>query len=298
MAGLRRDGVDHPGRDRHRGVRATRRAGGASRAPARPSARGLGRGSSAGSKVIARARCARSLPDAVRGSAPTGSIALGTLKPARRAAAVRAQLLGVRGAPSRSTTAATTASPHSRVGAAEDAGLGHRGMLLEHRLDLGGRDVLAAADDRVGLAAGDDQAAALVEARRGRPVCSVARRRRRRRAARRGSRRRRRSRRRCPAAGTGGLGVARVGTVTCEQASRQAVGLVRPARPAAPRARAARGGTAAPPISTARSRGGARRPASSRRWSVVGTSEASVCRSVRRARARRRSARGRPRWCA
>ena len=37
-------------------------------------------------------------------------------------------------------------------------------MGLEHGLDLGGRDVLAAADDRVGLAPGDAQPAVLVEA--------------------------------------------------------------------------------------------------------------------------------------
>ena len=49
------------------------------------------------------------------------------------------------------------------VGAAEHRRLEHVGMGLEHRLDLGGRDVLAAADDRVGLAPGHAQPAMLVE---------------------------------------------------------------------------------------------------------------------------------------
>ena len=47
--------------------------------------------------------------------------------------------------------------------AAEDARLGHLRMLLEHRLDLGGRDVLPARDDRVALAADHRQAALVVE---------------------------------------------------------------------------------------------------------------------------------------
>ena len=37
------------------------------------------------------------------------------------------------------------------------------GWLVEHRLDLAGRDVLAAADDQVLLAAGDEQVAVLVQ---------------------------------------------------------------------------------------------------------------------------------------
>ena len=43
------------------------------------------------------------------------------------------------------------------------ARLGDGGVRFEHRLDLGGRDVLAAGDDRVGLAPGDRQAAVVVE---------------------------------------------------------------------------------------------------------------------------------------
>ncbi len=50
-----------------------------------------------------------------------------------------------------------------RVRAAEHGRLEHLRMRLEHGLDLGGRDVLAAADDRVGLAPGHAQAPALVE---------------------------------------------------------------------------------------------------------------------------------------
>jgi hypothetical protein len=50
-----------------------------------------------------------------------------------------------------------------RVRAGEDGRLGHARMLGEHRLDLGGRDVLPARDDHIALAAGHDQPAALVE---------------------------------------------------------------------------------------------------------------------------------------
>ena len=50
------------------------------------------------------------------------------------------------------------------VGAAEHAGLGHGRVLEQGGLDLGGHHVLAAGDDRVDLAAGDDQAAVRVEA--------------------------------------------------------------------------------------------------------------------------------------
>ena len=58
---------------------------------------------------------------------------------------------------------AMTASPHSGSGRAVDARLGDRRVGLEDRLDLGRRDVLTAGDDRVRLAAGDGEAAAIVE---------------------------------------------------------------------------------------------------------------------------------------
>src|ERR1700722_6364658 len=45
------------------------------------------------------------------------------------------------------------------IGAGHDRRLEHVGVGLEHRLDLRGRDVLAAADDRVGLAPGNPQPA-------------------------------------------------------------------------------------------------------------------------------------------
>ena len=55
------------------------------------------------------------------------------------------------------------ASPHAVVGAADDRGLEDGGVRLQDRLDLGGRDVLAAGDDRVGLAPDDLQEAVVIE---------------------------------------------------------------------------------------------------------------------------------------
>ena len=82
------------------------------------------------------------------------SIAFGTLKRGEpRARTCSRSSSASAAAPARSTTSAVTASPHSGSGAAEDAGLGDGGVLEQHGLDLGRRDVLAAGDDRVGLAA-------------------------------------------------------------------------------------------------------------------------------------------------
>ncbi len=110
----------------------------------------------------------------------------GTLKRASRPATHVAQLLRVGGRAQHD--ARRDRLPPLRVRAAEHAGVGDGGVREQRRLDLGGRDVLAAGDDRVGLAADDLQAAACRRSGRGRPCAG--RRRRRRSGPRRGSPRR------------------------------------------------------------------------------------------------------------
>ena len=109
-----------------------------------------------------RQLAAEQLPRRVCGGArATGSIGFGTLKLREPLGRERAQLGRASGADG---TSAVTASPHCGIRAAEHAGLSHRGMGQQDRLDLGRHHVLAAADDGVDLAAGDDQPTALVEA--------------------------------------------------------------------------------------------------------------------------------------
>ena len=88
---------------------------------------------------------------------------LGHLVAARGAAGSARAARPRRPAPSAQHDVATTASPHSRVRAAVDGGLGDRRVLEQDRLDLGRRDVLAAGDDRVGLAPETRQAPVAVE---------------------------------------------------------------------------------------------------------------------------------------
>ena len=112
-----------------------------------------------------------SLPERVRGSgSATNANALGTLKRGQPAARSGARSsLGATAAPvAQARRSPTTASPHSASARPCDGGLGHGRVGLEHRLDLGRRDVLAAGDDRVGLAPGDAQAAVARRARRDR----------------------------------------------------------------------------------------------------------------------------------
>ena len=118
------------------------------------------------------ARGAAACPPALRGSESTGSIAFGTLKRARRAAANSRSSAGSSGA--RRTTWAVTASPHSGSGrpntpASATAGWASRAASTSLR-----HHVLAARDDRVDLAAEDDQAPALVELGRGRRCAGAA----------------------------------------------------------------------------------------------------------------------------
>ena len=105
--------------------------------------------------------------------------------PPGRACAIRAAARGHARAvprgrvrrPSAGTTTATMIWPHSGSSAPTTTQSRTCGMLDEHVLDLGGRDVLAAADDRVVGAAADEQVAVLVERRR-RPWWGTSRRRR------------------------------------------------------------------------------------------------------------------------
>ena len=247
--------------------------------------------SSSGSSVVGR-RSSVAGSCSARGAAacrtrcaevsPANATSFGTLKRASWEATCARSSSASAWLPSCSTTVATTASPHSRVRAAVDAGVGDGRMREQRRLDLGRRDVLAAADDRVGLAAGDREAALRVERA---AVAGVQ-----------------------PAVGGGGAG--RDGRPGDEDlavvgdphplADERAAGRLRLARqrgrrpasrppscrrsarpgcpPPAP-ARRAPAASGPPPISATRSGFGALRPASSRRSSVVGTSETSVTRS-------------------
>ena len=81
-----------------------------------------------------------------------------------------------RASPSAGTTWAMTASPHSGSGRPKTAASATAGCSTRIGLDLGRRDVLAAGDDRVGLAAGDDQAPAVGEGARGRRYAASRRR--------------------------------------------------------------------------------------------------------------------------
>ena len=121
----------------------------------------------------------------------------------------------------------TTISPQRLVGHADHRHLGDVGVLQEHVLDLGGEQVLAAADDHLLHPAGDLDVAARVHASRGRR-CAASR--------------RRRSPRRWPPG------------CRCSRASRRSRGRrSRPARrPARPRWSADRGSTARPAASAGR----------------------------------------------
>ena len=129
----------------------------------------------------ATARAAAACPSACAAARRAKRDRLGDLEAARgarRQCARSSSAVRVR-AVAQARRCATTASPHSRVGRGRGrAASATAGCAAQHGLDLGRRDVLAAGDDRVGLAAGDVQAPALVEARRGRR-CAASRPRRR-----------------------------------------------------------------------------------------------------------------------
>src|SRR6202030_1799017 len=104
-----------------------------------------------------------SLPERVRGSERSRSTTLlGTLYGASAAAqwARRAAAPGVR--PARDDDRGHRLAP-ALVGPADDGGLEHVGVTLEHCLDLARGDVLATADDRVRLASGHRQPSVLVD---------------------------------------------------------------------------------------------------------------------------------------
>ena len=180
LARLRHGRVDHPVRDRGAELAHRAPAGASSRRPPLPSSRRLASRCAFGSKLIAIAapRCAelspfvpnrrsslrRSLPERVRGSgSSTNDTCLGTLCAGEPAGAVGTQRLTVEHRPRPRHDDRRDGLAPVLVGAGHDRRLEHVGVGLEHRLDLRGRDVLAAADDRVGLAPGHPQPALVVE---------------------------------------------------------------------------------------------------------------------------------------
>ena len=241
---------------------------------------GLASGSRSSAGGILPSSRRSSLPEAVRGSCVGERDLLRDLEARELRGDVGAQLLRLGVAAVVQHDGRDDRLAPLRVRPAVDAGVGDRRVREQRRLDLRRRDVLAARDDRVGLAAGDRAGGRARRARRGRR-CAASRRRRRRRARRsgrrRGSRRRLRSRRagrrsgRPAVSGSPGSEVA-----TCEQASVMpyvcATGMPASLRPRGERRRQ----RAAADQRDAQRVAAPCRPASSRRSSVVGTSETSV----------------------
>ena len=116
----------------------------AARLPALAAAR-LAVGARRPCRVNARARGAAACPTASAAASSANAIALGTLNGASAARQWPRSSSSSVAAPARRTTVATTASPHSRPRGRATRRLRDRRMRLEHRLDLGRRDVLAAA---------------------------------------------------------------------------------------------------------------------------------------------------------
>ena len=161
VARLQPERVDHPDGDGH--GRAAHRL--RLRRPA------LGRGSPAGAALLAvvggvghLSSRRSSLPEGVRGSSADPLERLRHLVAGEPLRAVVAQLGGVGRRVGRGHEQRGHRLAPLRVRAGEHRRLGDAGVLLQHRLDLGGRDVLAAGHDRVGLAADHGQAALVVEA--------------------------------------------------------------------------------------------------------------------------------------
>ena len=217
-----------------------------------------------------------SLPDGVRGSRVGELDRLGHLE---RARAARAQCARSSSGATLRAVAQHDASPRPPrptpgPGARCTAASATAGMLEQHRLDLGRRDVLAAADDRVGLAADDLEPSPRRRSRRGRR-CAASR--------------LRTARRRdtigprdedLAVAGDPHLDSRRAASRTWRSASTP-----RSCRRSAPPARRPRAPARAAPARSGRRRAApsaasavVRRPASSSRASIVGTSETSVIR--------------------
>ena len=229
-----------------------------------------------------------SLPERVRGSGCARSIerawAPCTARARARSGRAAASARALR--PSRAHDDRRDRLAPALVGQAETAASSTSGWRLEHGLDLGRRDVLAAADDRVGLAAADAQPPALVE-RAEVAACAA-------------------SRRRASAPGATVGPAIRISPSSAIRTRVQnsggpalvvALALDARRRPARGDLRAALGeavgeahrhaggaralrrsaaGTGPPPVSAQRSAGGSSRPASSSRASVVATRLTSV----------------------
>ena len=116
-------------------------------------------------QIRSRSSRFRTLPDGLRGSASTNTTALGTLNLRELVAAVLDELvLGRRRRVRRAaTTNATGTSPHRSSGRPTTATSTTAGVLVEHPLDLGARDVLAAGDDHVLEPVDDEEVAVVVE---------------------------------------------------------------------------------------------------------------------------------------
>ena len=108
-----------------------------------------------GKRAQRRSSWSRSgLPVASSGSASTISMRSGVLNGVTPCAANHARHASRSKSAGRDDERAHPLA-HEPVGVADRDGLRHRGVALEHRLDLGRRDVLAAADDQVLDAAHD-----------------------------------------------------------------------------------------------------------------------------------------------
>ena len=154
-----------------RGAQGRRGAGAGCRGPEpvtrQPMASPPGRASSPAGSPATSARTAsrRSLPPPVRGRASRRTHATGTLNPARdaRAWAARSSSRGV-AAPSRDDDRGDRHVAERCVGSRDDGGVRDGRVLEQDLLDLGRRDVLAAADDAVQPAVDDPQPPVGVEA--------------------------------------------------------------------------------------------------------------------------------------
>ena len=236
-----------------------------------------------------RERGAAACPTAVRGSLGDEAIALGTLKPRQPGTTVRAQLVvGAAGAVAQHDRRDDRLAPLRRPGGRRPPASATAGCARQHRLDLGRGDVLAAGDDRVGLAAGDDAAGRRAPRRRGRRCAGAARRRRHGRARDEDLAVAPRARRRCRTAAR-----RRSSPASRPRSARRSRSTGRP------RSAARSSSAAARPARRRAERAQRGRPRGRRRAagaSIVGTSETSVT-SSRQRRARRRSARGRSPSC-
>ena len=116
--------------------------------------------------ACSRSLCFMTLPVALRGSSATNQSAARALVVGEALGAERGERRRRRAStPGLRTTNAPTSSPSTWCGTPIDRGFLHVGVLEDHGLDVGGVDVVAAADDHVLDAAGDVDEAVVVEVR-------------------------------------------------------------------------------------------------------------------------------------